>query len=372
MKKLFIFYSFLLITFFTSSCKSKDQNYNSLKGFYEIKGVASMTPDSVKVYLSNSLTSKIIDSAYIIKEKFEFKGNVAYPDLYEIYIPHNDMGTTFVLENSAIQIELYNKRNTLKGSKLERERRQWYYGNELWKKNDSKIDDLSARLRFYADTPSEKNEYSRKIDSLKKLNWAIVKDLVIRNPKSPNALSLLYFYADGQEIDESKKYYELLDSSLQSHPRALDLKRKLYKKPIQIGESAPNIASKTTKGDNFDSNTLQGKYSLLVFWASWCGPCRKEHPAINSFYEKFKGKINIVGISIDGDEAKWHDAVKKDELKWTQISDLKGNSSIAAIDFEIKAVPTNFLLDEKGNIINKNIKIEDLEKIIKPLIENVK
>ena len=372
MKKLLIFYFFLLISFFTSSCKSKNQSYSSSKGFYEIKGVASMTPDSAKVYLRNILTSKDIDSAYTIKEKFEFKGNVMYPDLYEIYVPHNNMGVTFVLENSDIQAELSTKVTTLKGSKLERERRKWSLGNEFWKKNDSEIDRFSTRLQFSPNIPSEKNEYSRKIDSLKKVNGAIEKDLVVNNPKSLNALLILYFCADGYGIDESKKYYELLDSSLKSHPRALDLKRKLYHNPIKIGELAPNIASKTTKGDNFDSKTLQGKYSLLVFWASWCGPCRKEHPAINSFYEKFKGKINIVGISIDGDEAKWHDAVKKDELKWTQISDLKGNSSIAAIDFEIKAVPTNFLLDEKGNIINKNIKIEDLEKIIKPLIENVK
>ena len=372
MNKQFLFFAFLIAAFFAASCGSKEQNYNSSKGFYEIKGIASMTPDSQKVYLSNTLTSKIIDSAYIIKEQFEFKGNVAYPDLYEIYVPHNDLSVVFVLENSDIQVELSKRANTLKGSKLERERRKWFLGNESWKKNDSEIDKLDKRLQFSPSMTSEKNEYSRKIDSLKKANEAIAKDLMIRNPKTLNALFVLYSFAADYGIDESKKYYELLDSSLKNHPRALNLKRKLYRKPIKIGESAPNITSKTTKGDNFDSNTLQGKYSLLVLWASWCEPCRKEHPAINLFYEKFKGKLNIVGISIDGDEAKWHDAVKKDMLEWTQISDLKGNSSDAAIDYEIKAVPTNFLLDEKGNIINKNIKIEDLEKIIKPLVENFK
>ena len=366
-----MFFIFLPISLFIASCESKNQNYTSSKGFYEIKGVASMTPDSERVYLCNTLTSKIIDSTYIIKEKFEFRGNVIYPDLYEIFVPDSKLSAVFVLENSDIQVEMKAKENTVKGSKLERERRKLFLGNESWKKNDLEMGSLNSRLQFSPNIPSEKNAVTLKIDSLKKLNGAITKDLVIKNLKSPNALFVLYYYANEFGIDESKKYYELLDSSLKSHPRALDLKRKLYHKPIKIGEPAPHFTSKTPKGDNFDSNILQGKYSLLVFWASWCGPCRREHPAMNSFYEKFKGKLNIVGISIDTDDAKWQDAIKKDALEWTQISDLKGNSSPATIDYEINSIPMNFLLDEKGNIVNRNIKIEDLEKIIKPLIENV-
>lgn len=129
-----------------------------------------------------------------------------------------------------------------------------------------------------------------------------------------------------------------------------------------VGTSAPEINLPTPDGKNVSLSSLKGKYVLVDFWASWCGPCRRENPNVVAAYNKYKGKnFTILGVSLDEDKDKWMEAIEADELSWTHISDLKGWESIPARDYSVNGIPANFLLDPSGKIIARDLRGEELE-----------
>lgn len=112
------------------------------------------------------------------------------------------------------------------------------------------------------------------------------------------------------------------------------------------------------------SNHLE-TYTLIEFWASWCGPCRKSNPELVKIYDKFKSKgFTIVGVSVDDNKNSWIEAIEEDGLYWKNLSDLKGKDNTAAIKYGVNGVPSNFLINDKGIIVEVDIKPEALENIL--------
>jgi thiol-disulfide isomerase/thioredoxin len=129
-----------------------------------------------------------------------------------------------------------------------------------------------------------------------------------------------------------------------------------------IGSIAPDFSQTDTSGNKITLAQFRGKYVLVDFWASWCGPCRRENPNVVKVYDKFKGKnFTVVGVSLDEDREKWLLAIKKDELAWTHISDLKGWENEVAVKYKITAIPRNLLLGPDGKILAKDLRGDDLE-----------
>lgn len=140
---------------------------------------------------------------------------------------------------------------------------------------------------------------------------------------------------------------------------------------VMVGSEAPEIALNDTTGTPVPLSSLRGKYVLIDFWASWCGPCRQENPNVVRMYNKYKDKgFAIYSVSLDQTRANWVKAIRNDHLTWTHVSDLKYWQSAAAQQYGVQAIPQTFLIDREGKIVAKNLRGEALEQKLEELLKS--
>jgi peroxiredoxin len=139
---------------------------------------------------------------------------------------------------------------------------------------------------------------------------------------------------------------------------------------IKVGGLAPDIELPDPKGKIRKLSDLRGKVVLLDFWASWCRPCRMENPHVVQVYNKYKDKgFTVLGVSFDQNKDAWIKAIEKDNLTWTQISDLKGWGNEAGKLYGITSIPQNLLIDKEGKIVAKNLRGPELDAKLEEIIK---
>jgi peroxiredoxin len=203
----------------------------------------------------------------------------------------------------------------------------------------------------------------------------VYKAFVVNHPNSPLALYAAKQYA-GYTIDADKAepVFNLLPADVQKWPSAVLLKDRIgISKKTSVGHYAMDFTQNDTLGHPVSLSSFKGKYVLVDFWASWCGPCRHESPNLVKAFNAYKNKnFTILSVSLDrpGQKERWLKAIHDDGLTWNHVSDLKFWDNDVAKQYAIRDIPQNILIDPTGKIIAKNLRGDDLDQQLAAYISN--
>jgi peroxiredoxin len=358
---------------------------------YVIKGEVRKIKEPInKVYLSYYADGKSTqDSAMVVGGKYEFKGMVTDPVMANLragYVPDTSVKTKRMIsykrdiagvfiENSKINITNLDSfgNAVVKGSKSHAE---YLKLKELTKEVSSKMELLS---KDYNEFNKKKDEAGMKMvdDAYEKADAEMRvkhKEYLQTNTNSPIGIYAFKQFA-GYDInaDEAEPIFLALSESIRNSPGGKEMTDKIETaKKTGVGKIAMEFTQNDTLGNPVSLSSFRGKYLLIDFWASWCGPCRQENPNVVSAYSNYNSKgFDILGVSLDqptGKE-KWLKAIHDDKLTWTHVSDLKYWKNDVSVLYGIQAIPQNFLLDPQGKIIGKNLRGEALNKKLEELFK---
>ncbi|MHA8051583.1 peroxiredoxin family protein [Aquirufa sp. ROCK-SH2] len=193
-----------------------------------------------------------------------------------------------------------------------------------------------------------------------------IKSLVPQMGSNLVALWATNFLPQDTEMATLEEIGNRFRQSRPNHPQVKPFLENLKRlKGANQGSEAPEIALPTPTGEILALSSLKGKYVLIDFWASWCGPCRQENPNVVKTYAKYKDKgFEIFGVSLDKDKAAWLRAIENDKLVWKHVSDLQYWNSVGAQAYGVNSIPMTFLLDPTGKIVAKGLRGPALEQYL--------
>ncbi|MDB5156874.1 MAG: hypothetical protein JWR50_1581 [Mucilaginibacter sp.] len=369
MKKLLFFIAALLPTLVFAQQATSN---------FTVNGKVGNIGSPARAYLFYQIgETKVVDSSLVVNGSFTISGFIPAPSNSLVVIDHLGTGIS-KLGNTPDMLNFFLDKGTtavtskqdsiskgeVTGSAVNDDDK--YLTLQLKPINDEakKInDEKNAAPQAKQNSPDFQHSLDAKIKVLQDKQQAILKAFVTAHPAS--YISLLAINLLSSEGVAVEALFNGLDPSVKEMEIAKMIKKSIDdRKVTDIGVTAPDFTQPDVNGNPIKLSSFRGKYVLVDFWASWCGPCRAENPNVVKAYNKYKTKnFTVLGVSLDkpGATADWQAAIKNDGLTWTQVSDLKFWKNEAAALYLVHSIPANFLIDPNGKIIAKNLRGTDLE-----------
>ncbi len=366
----------LATALFAFSCSDKNKG-----GSFEFKGKLNGSKGETIYFEKLSGTQPVVLDSAVLDENGEFEFTSYTPKIGFYRLKFNNQNFALLVLDSSDKVMLTADASDLGTTyKVEGspETKVFLEFNSLSKARDLRLDSLN---KVFQSTMEQYKMDSKRMDSLSglfeapynaivdKANVAIVEKIKQNTDKYSSMIAI-----QALEPDKYAEVYKALDAGLSKqypNERSVMMFHDVVTKMLAttIGQEAPEILLPSPDGSQMALSSFRGKVVLIDFWASWCGPCRKEMPNVVKAYAKFKDKgFEIFGVSLDQDRDRWVEAIAKDGMTWPQVSDLKYWESAPARLYNVQSIPYTVLLDKEGKILYKNLRGAALEEKLAELL----
>ncbi len=324
--------------------------------------------DSGRILLTHRVSGNSInDTLNLDHGDFSYSGTVSEPTVY--YLSVSDTTEPLMFFADAHPIRITGTRDSIASARVAGSTAQDSYLDfeKQMKPFHDQMDTLDqAYVAAEKDGTIKAKEDSLNniYDSINKEEQNSIVSYVKANPSSViGAWAVTRNFLYEPDADLLSTLFQSMDSSVKqtSYGKLIDTTMVIARK-LQVGKIAPDFTQNDPDGKPISLSSLRGKYVLVDFWASWCGPCRAENPNVVKAFNQYKNKgFTILGVSLDEKKDPWLKAIQDDHLDWYQVSDLKFWNNQVAKEYGIRAIPSNFLLDKDGKILGRNLRGNKLD-----------